>query len=89
MCPSKKGRFSIPRGHLANHLPALNDTFRAELPSLPPGDPDALPRYVVVTTALYAAATVTYGPPAPRQPVLSAVRVHVPNLRRYSVTHPD
>ena len=29
------------------------------------------------------------GPPAPSQPVPSAVRVHVANLRRYTFTHPD
>ena len=32
---------------------------------------------------------VAYGPPAPSRPVPSDVRVHVANLRRYTVTHPD
>ena len=89
VCPSKRGRFPIPREPLASQLRALNDTFRAELPSPPPGDPDAPPRYVAVTTALYAAATAAYGPPAPSQSVPSAVRVHVANLRRYTVAQPD
>ena len=89
VCPPERGRFPIPREPLASQLRALNDTFRAELPSPPPGDPDAPPRYVAVTTALYAAATAAYGPPAPSQPVPSAVRVHVANLRRYTVAHPD
>ena len=35
VCPSKKGRFPIPREPLASQLRALNDTFRAELTSLP------------------------------------------------------
>ena len=62
---------------------------RDERSCAPPGDPDTPPRYVAVTTALYTAATAAYGPPAPSQPVPSAVRVHVTNLRRYTVTHPD
>ena len=89
VCRSKKGCFPIPREPLASELRALNDTFRAELPSPPLSDPDTPPRYVAVTTALYAAATAAYGPPAPSQPVRSAVRVQVANLRRYTVTHPD
>ena len=89
VCPSKKGRFPIPREPLAGELRALSDTFQAELASPPSGNPDAPPRYVAVTSALYAAATAAYGPPAPSQPVPSAVRVHVANLRRYTVTHPD
>uniref|UniRef100_A0A7S4FPK0 Uncharacterized protein n=1 Tax=Eutreptiella gymnastica TaxID=73025 RepID=A0A7S4FPK0_9EUGL len=31
VCPSKRGRFPIPREPLASQLRALNDTFRAEL----------------------------------------------------------
>ena len=89
VCPSKKGRFPIPREPLASQLRALNDTFRAELTSPPSGGPDTPPRYAAVTSALYAAATAAYGPPAPSQPVPSAVRVHVANLRRYTLTHPD
>ena len=83
VCPSKKCRFPIPREPLASQLRALNDTFRAELTPPPPGGPNA------VTSAFYAAATAAYGPPAPSQPVPSAVRVHVANLRRYTLTHPD
>ena len=89
MCPSKRGRFPIPRKPLANQLRALNDTFRAELPSPPPSATDAPPRYVTVTAALYAAATAAYGPPTPSQPMPSAVRVHVANLQRYTMAHPD
>ena len=89
VCPSKKGPFPIPREPLAGELCALSDTFQAEPVSPPSGNPDAPPRYVAVTSALYAAATAAYGPPAPSQPVPSAVRLHVANLRRYTVTHPD
>ena len=69
VCPSKKGRFPIPREPLASQLRALNDTFRAELASPPSGDPGAQPRYVAVTSAPYTATTAAYGPPAPSQPV--------------------
>ena len=89
VCPSKKGRFPIPREPLASQLRALNDTFRAELTPPPPGGPDTPPRYVAVTLALYTAATAAYGPPTPSQPVPLAVRVHVANLRRYALAHPD
>ena len=66
VCPSKRGRFPIPRKPLASQLRALNYTFRAELPSPPPSAPDAPPRYVTVTAALYAATTAAYGPPTPQ-----------------------
>ena len=89
VCPSKRGRFAIPRKPLASQLRTLNDTFRAELPSSPPSTSDAPPRYVAVTTALYAAATAAYGPPTPSQPVPSVVRFHVINLQRYTMAHPD
>ena len=89
VCPSMKGPFPIPREPLASQLRALNDTFRAELTPPPPSDPDVPPHYVAVTLALYAAATAGYGPPAPSQPVPSAVGVHVANLQRYTLTHPD
>ena len=89
VCPSRRGRFPIPQEPLASQLRALNDTFRAELASPPSGAPDTPPRYVAVTTALYAAATAAYGPPAPSQPVPSAVRVHVTNLWRYTIAQPD
>ena len=42
-----------------------------------------------MTTALYAAATAAYGPPTPSQPVWSAIQVHVVNLQRYTMAHPD
>ena len=87
--PSKKGRFPIPRGPLASQLRTLNDTFRAELTPPPPGAPSALPRYTEVTSALYTAATAAFGSPVPSQPVPLAVRVHVTNLRRYTLAHPD
>ena len=89
VCPSNKGRFPIPQEPLASQLRALNDNFPAELTSPPSGGPDTPPRDVAVTSALYAAATAAYGPPAPIQPVPSAVRVHVANLRRYTLTHLD
>ena len=89
VCPSKKGRFPIPREPLASQLRTLNDTFRAELASPPPGAPNAQPRYAQVTSALYTAATAAFGPPVPSQPVPSAIRVHVTNLRRYTLAHPD
>ena len=65
VCPSKKGRFPIPREPLASQLRTLNDTFRAELTTPPSGAPNAQPRYTEVTSALYAAATAAYGPPVP------------------------
>ena len=89
VCPSKKGPFPIPREPLASQLRALNDTFRAELTPPPPGAPDTPPHYAAVTSALYAAATAAFGPPIPSHPVPSAVRVHVANLRRYALAHPD
>ena len=89
VCPSKKGRFPIPREPLASQLRALNDTFRAELTPPPPGAPSAPPHYAAATSAPYAAATAAFGPPVPTQPVPSAVRVHVTNLRRHTLTHPD
>ena len=89
VCPSKKGRFPIPREPLASQLRTLNDTFRAELATPPPGAPEAQPRYTEVTSALYAAATAAYGPPVPSQPVPSTVRVHVTNLQRYTLAYPD
>ena len=89
VCPSKKGRFPIPREPLPSQLRTLNDTFRAELNPPPPSAPDTPPHYAAVTSALYAAATAAYGPPVPSQPVPSAVRVHVTNLRRYALAHPD
>ena len=89
VCPSKKGRFPIPREPLASQLRTLNDTFRAELAAPPPGAPQAQPRYTEVTSALYAAATAAYGPPVPSQPVPSTVRVHVTNLQRYTLAYPD
>ena len=89
VCPSKKGRFPIPREPLASQLRTLNDTFRAELATPPPGAPQAQPRYTEVTSALYAAATAAYGPPVPSQPVPSTVRVHVTNLQRYTLAYPD
>ena len=89
VCPSKKGRFPIPREPLASQLRTLNDTFRAELTPPPPGAPSAQPRYTEVTSALYTAATAAFGPPVPSQPVPSTVRVHVTNLRRYTLAHPD
>ena len=39
VCPSKKGRFPIPREPLASQLRTLNDSFRAELTPPPPGAP--------------------------------------------------
>ena len=89
VCPSKKGRFPIPREPLASQLRTLNDTFRAELAAPPPGAPAAQPRYTEVTSALYTAATAAYGPPVPSQPVPSTVRVHVTNLQRYTLAYPD
>ena len=89
VCPSKIGRFPIPREPLASHFRALNDTFRAELTPPPPGAPNTPPRYAAVTSALYAAATTAFGPPVPSQPVPSAVRVPLTNLRRYTLAHPD
>ena len=89
VCPSKKGRFPIPREPLASQLRTLNDIFRAELTTPPPGVPNAQPRYTEVTCALYAAATAAYGPPVPSQPVPSAIRVHVTNLQRYTLAYPD
>ena len=89
VCPSKKGRFPIPREPLASQLRTLNDTFRAELATPPPGAPEAQPRYTEVTSALYTAATAAYGPPVPSQPVPSTVRVHVTNLQRYTLAYPD
>ena len=89
VCPSKKGRFPIPREPLASQLRALNDTFRAEITPPPPGGRNTPLHYVAVTSALYAATTAAYGPPAPSQPVPSVVRVHVANLRRYALAHPD
>ena len=73
VCPSKRGRFPIPRNPLASQLRNLNNTFQAALPSSPPGADGAPPQYPMVTTALYAAATPAYGPPTPSQPVPSAV----------------
>ena len=49
VCPSKKGRFPIPREPLASQLRALNDTFRAELTPPPPGTTDTPPRCAAVT----------------------------------------
>ena len=72
VCPSKKGRFPIPREPLASQLRTLNDTFRAELTPPPPGAPSAQPRYTEVTSALYTAATAAFGRPVPSQPVLYA-----------------
>ena len=89
VCPSKKGCFPIPREPLASQLRTLNDTFRAELTTPPPGAPHAQPRYTEVTSALYAAATAAYGPPVPSQPVPSTIRVHVTNLQRYTLAYPD
>ena len=89
VCPSKKGRFPIPREPLASQLRTLNDSFRAELTPPPPGAPSALPRYTEVTSTLYTAAAATFGPPVPSQPVPSTVRVHVTNQRRYTLAHPD
>ena len=89
VCPSKRGRFLIPRKPLASQLRTLNDTFRAELSSPPPSALDAPPRYVAMTTALYAAATAAYEPPTPSLLVPLAVRVHVVNLQRYTMAHPD
>ena len=89
VCPSKKGRFPIPREPLAIQLRTLNDTFRAELTPPSPGAPRAQPRYTEVTSALYTAATAAFGPPVPSQPVPSTVRVRVTNLRRYTLAHPD
>ena len=66
-----------------------NDTFRAKLTPPPPGAPDTRPHYAEVTSALYAAATAAFWPPVPSRPVPSAVRVHVTNLRRYTLAHPD
>ena len=80
VCPSKRGRFPLSRKPLVRQLRILDDTFWAELSSSPPSASDAPPRYVTVTTALYATATAAYGPPTPSQPVLSPVRVHVVNL---------
>ena len=85
----KIGRFPIPREPLASQLRALNNSFQAELASLPSGRPDTPPRYVAVTAALYAAATAAYGPPGPSQPVPSAVRGQVANLRSSIPTQPD
>ena len=42
-----------------------------------------------MTSALYTAPTAAFGPPVPSRPVPSAVRVHVTNLRRYTLAHPD
>ena len=89
VCPSKKGRFPIPREPVASQLRTLNDTFRAELTTPPPGAPHAQPRYTEVTSALYAAATAAYGPPVPSQPVPSTIHVHVANLQRYTLAYPD
>ena len=89
VCPSKKGRFAILRDALASQLRTLKDTFRAELTPPPPGAPSALPRYTKVTSASYTAATAAFGPPVLSQPVPLAVRVHVTNLRRYTLAHPD
>ena len=76
VCPSKKGRFPIPREPLASHLHTLNDTFRAELTPQPPGTPDAPPHYAAVTSALYAAATAAFGPPVPAGQRLHGGAVH-------------
>ena len=65
VCPSKRGRFPIPRKPLASQLRTLNDTFRAELPPSSPSTSDAPSRYVTVTTALCAVATAAYGPLPP------------------------
>ena len=74
---------------IASQLRTLNVTFRAELTPSPSGAPDAPPHYAGMTSALCAAATAAFGPRVPSQPVPSAVRVHVTNLRRYTLTRPD
>ena len=89
VCPSKKGRFPIPREPLASQPRTFNDTFRAELTTPPPGALQTQPRYTEVTSALYAAATAAYGPPVPSQPVPLTIRVHVTNLQRYTLAYPD
>ena len=42
-----------------------------------------------MTSALYAATTAAFGPRVPSQPVPSTVRVHVTNLRLYTLAHPE
>ena len=89
ICPSKRGRFPIPRKPLDNQLRTLNDTFRAAVLQPPPDAGDIPPRYATVTAALYAAATAASGHPTPSQPVAAAVRVRVLDLQIYTTQHPD
>ena len=89
-CARRKRAASPSRGSPspANSAP-LTTPFEPSFPLPPPGAPSTLPRYTEVTSALYAAATAAFGAPVPSQPVPSTVRVHVTNLRRYTLAHPD